>query len=110
MRFVLLAILIQFAVPLFVSATALTDSQVNSHTTRYESAHNSLLIPQLIKEKEEGEDRADHFFIDFVTLIDFKNLNAVLTSFHSFRIKPFIFQNRYDHHPPLFTLHHAFLV
>ena len=109
MRFVLLALLIQFAVPLFIPVSAATESHPR-HSARFESAHSSLLLPQLLKEKEEGEDRSEDFSIDFVALIDFTNLNAVLINYHAFRIKPFVFQNRFDHQPALFTLHHVFLI
>jgi hypothetical protein len=109
MRFVLALIVFQFIAPIFVSVVA-QGAELNRETSGYHSPHNSIIIPMLLKEKEETEARAETFDIDFVPLIDFKDHSFVLTELHATRFTPFVYRDRYDDQPPLFTLYGAFLI
>jgi hypothetical protein len=109
MRIVLVLILFQFTAPAFLSVNA-QGTEPTQGTCGYHALHNSLVIPILLKEKEETESRCDDSFIDFVALIDFSDQRYVLREFHASRFTPFIYRSRYDYRPPLFTLYGAFLI
>jgi len=109
MRIVLVLLVFQFTAPAFLSVSA-QGTEPSQETCGYHPLHNSLVIPILLKEKEETESRCDDSFTDFVALIDFSDHSCVLAEFHASRFTPFVYRSRYDHRPPLFTLYGAFLI
>jgi hypothetical protein len=109
MRVVLVLTLFQFFTPVFFTVSA-QDADPNKEIGGYHPTHNSIVIPVLLKEKEETESRVDDADTDFIPLIDFSDHSFVLAEHHASRLTPFVYRYRYDHQPPLFTLHGAFLI
>jgi hypothetical protein len=110
MRFVLVLMLFQFIAPAFISVIS-QGADAEKETTNYHAEHSSIIIPLFLKEKEETEEsRADDSHFDLIPLIDFKDHSFVLTELHETKFTPFIYRDRYDFQPPLFTLHGAFII
>lgn len=110
MRIVIIALLFQFVSPAFFAViTQGADIRENDRATIH-TPHSSIVIPQLLKEKDETEKNDDDFTINLVALIDFTHHSFVLTKSHESKFTPFVFHDRIDHHPPLFTLHRTFLI
>lgn len=109
MRIVLVLIVLQLIAPIFLSVVA-QGAETDSETCRYHDTRSSILVPVLLKDKEETDARGETFDIDFVPLIDFRNQSFVLTELHSTKFTPFVYRDRYDDHPPLFTLYRVFLI
>jgi len=109
MRFVLVLLLFQFIAPAFPSVDA-QDSVPDRETCVYHKLQHSIIIPVLLKEKEETESRSDDSFTGVIPLIDFSDHSYVLAEFHTSKFTPFIYHDRYDHRPPLFTLHGSYLI
>lgn len=111
LRLVLLALLIQFSSPVFFSVitagTPLIDQQGKA---TLHANHTSIVAPLLIKEKDESETDTFNFLVNLVALIDFTDHSSVLTERHAIKIKPLGFRDRFDLHPPLFTLFGVFLI
>jgi hypothetical protein len=110
MRVVLVLTLFQFFAPVFftVSAQGVDPAQEKCD---YHPAHNSIVLPVLLKEKEETELRAgDAGDTDSIPLIDFSDHGFVLAELHASKFTPFVYSYRYNQRPPLFTLHSAFLI
>lgn len=111
MKTVLIALVIQVVSPAFLlreHANPVFSSDPSLHTH-----HCSLIIPQLLKEKEESDSDKktdDNATTSFVALIDFTDHTSVLTQYHEYKITPFAFQDRFDHLPPLFTLHGVYII
>jgi hypothetical protein len=111
MRTVLIALLIQVVSPAFLSIITQGANPIHSDHPSLHAHHCSVVIPQLLKEKDdESDDKADNVTANYVALIDFTDHTAVLTQHHENKITPFIFRDRFDPHPPLFTLHGVFLI
>ena len=109
MRFIVVLLLFQFMAPAFT----LVNTQgigPNREACIWRQKCHSLIIPVLLKEKEETESRGDDSFADCAPLIDFSAHTCVLAAFHTARSTPFIHHHPYDHRPPLFTLHRSFLI
>jgi len=109
MRFILVLLLFQFIAPAFTIVNA-QGAVPDRKTCDYHQLHHSIVIPLLLKEKEETESRGDDHIADPVPLIDFTHHSYVLAEFHGLKLTPFIYHYRYDHQPPLFALHSSFLI
>jgi hypothetical protein len=112
LRLVLLALLIQYSSPVYFSVIT-TVAPILEHdgsAATIHADHCSLIAPQLFKEKDETETETFNFVSELVPLIDFSFLPSVLTAYHSFRITPLAFRDRFDLTPPLFTLFRVFLI
>jgi hypothetical protein len=111
MRLALVAMLIQVACPLFLSVCTLNNEfQVVDTKLSLHAEKHSVNAPTLLKEKEESETENRDFEVAFVALIDFTDHASTLSRHHNSKIIPFLFFNRIDHRPPLFTLHSVFLI
>ena len=113
MRIVLIALLFQFLSPAFFSVVTQNGSMnEDNHGVVVHTHHSSIVIPQLLKEKDETEEyKADILdLVDFFPLIDFTDHSFVLTQLHESKLTPFSFGDRIDHQPPLFTLYSVFLI
>ena len=110
MRFVLLLLVVQFISPIFLSVITPGASTVENNHPKLHAHHCSIVAPQLLKEKDETETKISEVAVEFVALIDFKDHSSVLEEFHTNKFTPFIFRERIDHRPPLFTLHRVFLI
>lgn len=113
MRIVLLALLFQFLSPAFFSVITQSSGVVDDHHGGVLHAHHSsIVVPQLLKEKDETEEfKADILdLVDFFPLIDFTDHSFVLTQLHESKFNPFAFSDRIDGHPPLFTLYRVFII
>jgi len=111
MRIVLIALLIQFVSPVFLSVITQGTNPIHNIYPSLHAHHCSVVIPQLLKEKDESDSKVDgDATINYVALIDFTDHTSVLTQYHTYKITPFIFRDRFDHHPPLFTLHGVFII
>jgi hypothetical protein len=111
MRVAFLLLLFQFVAPAFLPVTTQGfDSDQKSVVTLH-TEHTSILIPILLKEKEEKEeldDRAND--LKLLPLIDFTDHSQVLTELHEFKHHFIPVGQQYDHEPPLFTLHCTFTI
>jgi hypothetical protein len=112
MRVTLIALVIQVICPLFVSAVSinaefhLVSSKASMHTEKH-----SVNLPALLKEKEEESENEDkHSDIVLIPLIDFSDLESVLSRYHNSKITRLTSLDCIDRHPPLFTLHRVFLI
>lgn len=112
LRLVLLALLIQLSSPVFFSVITTTGTPLSDHQGKatLHANHTSIIAPQLIKEKDESESESFNFYASLVALIDFTDHSFVLTEWHSYKITPLVFRNRFNHCPPFYTLFRAFLV
>ena len=108
MRFILVLLLFQFMAPVLPSASAQDD--MPDHQTCVYPQHHALIMPVLLKEKEETESRSADSFAPSVPLIDFSDHSCVLAEFHTAKSTPSLYDYRYDRCPPLFTLHSSFLI
>jgi len=110
MRIVLVLLLFQFIAPAFFSVVA-SDAEPDNETTSYHLEHNAIVIPMVLREKEETEESWNlSVHIDLTPLIDFTDQCFVLTELHKTKFTPFAFRDRYDDKPPLFTLHGALII
>jgi hypothetical protein len=109
MRFVLVLLLFQFIAPALVPGSPQVATS-NQETCIDNPQRQSLIIPVLLKEKEETESRGDDAFADVAPLIDFSDHRYVLAEFHTSKFTPRVYLQQYDHRPPLFMLHGAFLI
>jgi hypothetical protein len=109
MRIVLALIVFQFVAPAFLSVVT-QGAEPKREISGYHAPHSSIIVPVLLKEKEETEVKAENFNIGFVPLIDFTDHSLVLTELHETKFTPFVYRDRYDDHPPLFTLYNIFLI
>ncbi len=109
MRLVLVIIIFQFIAPAFISVVA-QDTQPSKETSGYHAQHSSIIVPILLKEKEETEESTSDDFshVDFIPLIDFTDHSFALTELHETTFTPFV--NFYDYQPPLFALHGAYII
>ena len=110
MRFVLLILVIQFFSPVFITVITPGSSTVENNGPKLHAHHCSIIAPLLLKEKDETETKGGDAVVEFVALIDFKDHSSVLTELHTYKFTPFIFRDRINHRPPLFTLHSVFLI
>lgn len=113
MRIVLLALLFQFLSPAFFTVITQSDSLIDDHHgVVLHAHHSSIVVPQLLKEKDETEEYKTDILdlVDFFPLIDFTDHSFVLTQLHESKFNRFAFSNTIDRHPPLFTLHRAFII
>lgn len=112
MRVVLIALLLQFLLPVFLPiVTQAGDMREDAHATAVHAHHSSIVIPQLLKEKDdETELNDDTILIDYVALIDFTDHSFVLTRFHESKLRPYLFAEHINCHPPLYTLFGVFLI
>ena len=111
MRIVLVALLFQFVSPVFLSVVTKGNNLCEeSHGVTIHPQHSSIIAPQLLKEKDETESKLEELTINLVTLIDFTNQSSALTESHNTKIIPLVFSQRFDHQPPLFTLHRVFII
>jgi len=110
LRLVLIALAIQFSSPVFYSVITTGSPLDHEGKASVHANHSSIIAPQLIKEKDETETESLELGISLVTLIDFSDHSSVLRAWHSFKISHLSFRNHFDQHPPLFTLHRAFLL
>jgi len=108
MRFILVLLLFQLIAPVLPTVSAQDD--VPDHQACVYQSHHALIIPVLLKEKEETESRGDDSFTHAIRLIDFSDHSSVLAEFHTSRFTPSLYDYRYDHRPPLFMLHSSFLI
>lgn len=115
MRIVLLALLFQFLSPAFF--TVITQSSGSGaiddhHGVVLHAHHSSIVVPQLLKEKDETEEFKASILdlVDFFPLIDFTDHSFVLTQLHESKFNRFSFSDRIDRHPPLFTLYRVFII
>ncbi|HEY3402921.1 MAG TPA: hypothetical protein VGK59_06020 [Ohtaekwangia sp.] len=110
MRFVLLILVIQFFSPVFLTVITPGSSTVESNGPKLHAHHCSIIAPLLLKEKDETETKSSDTVVEFVALIDFTDHSSVLTELHTNKLTPFVFRDRIDHRPPLFTLNSVFLI
>lgn len=113
MRIVLLALLFQFLSPAFFTVVTQSSGVIDDHHGLVLHAHHSsIVVPLLLKEKDETEEYKAEVIdlVDFSPLIDFSDHSFVLTQLHESKFDPLAFSNRIDRHPPLFTLHRAFII
>jgi hypothetical protein len=109
MRIVLLALLFQFLSPAFFIGDDIVDDH---HGTVLHAHHSTIVVPQLLKEKDETEEYESEIIdlVAFFPLIDFSDHSFVLTQLHESKFNPLAFSNHIDRHPPLFTMHRAFII
>lgn len=112
MRIVLLALLFQFLSPAFFTVIQSSGVVDGHHGAILHAHHSSIVVPQLLKEKDETEEyKADVLdLVDFFPLIDFTDHSFVLTQLHESKFSRFAFSNCIDRHPPLFTLYRVFII
>jgi hypothetical protein len=114
MRIVLLALLFQFLSPAFFTVITQSSGGVveDHHSVVLHAHHSSIVIPQLLKEKDETEEfKADVLdLVDFFPIIDFTDHSFVLAQLHESKFNPFTFSDHIDRHPPLFTLYRTFII
>lgn len=111
MRIVLLALIFQVVSPVFFSVVTQAAS-FNKETYEITAGihHTSIIAPLLLKEKDESETKIESVDMNFVTLIDFTDHTSALIDLHETKIIPFVFHDRIDHQPPLFTLNSVFII
>ena len=112
MRMVLLALLFQFICPVFLTTTVQgsPSSEHQQDADNIHVHHNSIILPLLLKEKDETEVETLDFSVSFVALIDFSRQSSLLSEFHKTKLIPFVYHDHIDHHPPLFTLYSVYLI
>lgn len=110
MRIILLLLLFQFVAPVFISVVTLGADTNEDFKCAYHEQHNSIVIPQLLKETDETDSKEESLVVNLITLIDFTDHVSVLTESHETKITPINFRDQFDLLPPLFTLHRAFLI
>ena len=111
MRVALLAILVQVIAPLFFSVRTLDNAFQSSLTgCSIHAEKHSVNAPTLLKEKDETETEEQDFTVELIPLIDFSSMASVLSAHHDIRIIPFLFFNKINFQPPLFTLHRVFII
>ncbi|HEY9046611.1 MAG TPA: hypothetical protein VIN08_11975 [Ohtaekwangia sp.] len=115
MRMVLMVLLFQFLSPAFFTiVTQRGNLQQDNHGISVHAHHSSIVLPQLLKEKDESETEfkasAVADILNFVPLIDFTNHSFVLAQLHTSRLRSFVFHDRINHQPPLFTLHSVYII
>lgn len=111
MRIVLVLTVFQFIAPAFLSVVS-QGAEPGKETSCYHADHSSILVPLLLKEKEENEETVSDNFatIDLVPLIDFTDHSFALAELHENKFVPFGYRDRYDHELPLFQLHGSYLI
>lgn len=106
MRGVLFLLLVQFTIPAFVSYAAQNDNAaLPAKTTNIKIEHRSLLLPVLLKEKEENKREGSTKY-DFTTLpiFDFSDHSLALIESHQLKYIPARCSLWNSHHSSLFTL------
>jgi hypothetical protein len=112
MRFVLVLMMFQFIAPAFLNVIGQGDESQKG-TLSYHTENSVIVFPLFLKEKEETEEessRIDDAHFDLIPLIDFTNQSFALTELHETRFAPLVYRDRYDAHPPLFTLHGSYII
>ncbi|MBT1710180.1 hypothetical protein KK062_18180 [Fulvivirgaceae bacterium PWU5] len=111
MRVVLMALLLQILAPVFLPIVTLAADIQNDHAVLH-AHHSPIVIPQLLKEKEDDETGLSHdlWVTDYITLIDFSDHTRILTQSHESRLMPCSFSERIDLHPPLHTLFGVYII
>jgi hypothetical protein len=111
MRIVLFLLLFQFISPAFlhVAGQGVEVTEVKSASLHPEQ--NSILLPLILKEKEEDEheDVAITTFIR-TQLIDFTDHILALTELHELKNNSVHFENWCAYQPPLFELHCTYII
>jgi hypothetical protein len=109
MRIVLLLLLSQFIAPAFLPLV-MPDINGSNNLFSYHPVHTSVLIPIILKEKEENEQEdAIQSFVP-TQLIDFTDHSLALTQLHQSKHNVACCGQWYDHQPPLFALHCTFII
>lgn len=112
MRVVLIALLFEILAPLFLPVVTQAADIQSDHAVLH-AHHSSLILPQLLKEKEKEGDEAKLnqgiLGTDF-PIIDFSDHTQILTQSHESRFMPCSFSERIDLHPPLYTLFGVYII
>jgi hypothetical protein len=111
MRVVLMALLIQILAPVFLPIVTLAADIQNDHVVLH-AHHSPIVIPQLLKEKEDDETGFSHdiWVTDYITIIDFSDHTRILTQSHESRFVTCSFSEHIDLHPPLYTLFGVYII
>jgi hypothetical protein len=106
MRGLLFLLLVQFTIPAFVSYAAQNDNAaLPEKTTNIKIEHRSLLLPVLLKGKEEKKNERNTKY-NFTTLpiLDFSNHSLALIESHQLKYIPGRCSQWNSHHSSLFAL------
>jgi hypothetical protein len=106
MRGVLVLLFVQFIIPAFVSYAAQNDNaSLPEKTTNIKIEHRSLLLPVLLKKKEENKQEGGTKH-DFLTLpiLDFSDHSLALIESHQLKYIPARCSQWNSHQSSLFTL------
>lgn len=110
MRVVLIALLFQILAPVFLPIVTQAADFQSDHAVLH-AHHCSLVLPQLLKEKE-GDEAKVHYDVlgtDFL-IIDFSDHTSVLTQSHESKLTSCSFSEHIDLHPPLYTLFSVYII
>jgi hypothetical protein len=111
MRIIFFLLVFQFISPAFLPVAQGFDSEQDKKPLCLKTEHSSILLPLLLKEKEENEHEESVISFSLNQLIiDFTDHSLALTELHASKYEPIHFGIRYDHQPPLFTLNCTFII
>src|SRR5688572_26863286 len=108
MKVALILILIQFFAPCFLPVTVQEISSKNSPSVH--TQHNSLVVPLLLKEKDEKEHKGFSCASDLSPLLDLTIHSFNLTASHTSKNIYCSGERWYDPQPTLFIRNNTFLI
>ena len=107
-RIVVLLLMAQFTTPAFRPAVLVDED--NRNRIVYQPVHTSVLIPLVLKKKEENKFKDGILSFVSAPLIDFTDHTLALTRLHQAKYNPVPCGQWYDHQPPLFALNCTFVI
>jgi hypothetical protein len=111
MRIIFFLLIFQFISPAFLSVAQGYNEKQEPKPSCINTEHTSIVLPILLREKEENEHDDDNCFSFSLTpIIDFKDHSLALTELHTAKYEPIHFGIQYDHQPPLFTLNCVYII
>jgi len=109
MRIVLVLLVFQFFSPAFLPVAAALGSDNEQKPVTIHTEHSSIVLPLILKEKDENEHEEAITTFALTPLIDFTDHSLALTESHELKYNPALGQH-YNHQPPLFSLFCAFII
>lgn len=111
MRFFLLLISIQFFSLALTPGDGGEISSKNQHSLKAEHSRSFTLSVFVEETKtEKGSENEDERLLHCVEIADLSNITLVLDKVHTHWTPDLSIAQLYDLHPPLFKLHHTFII
>ena len=110
MRIVLALLLFQFISPAFLPVAGQGLDAVEKRSISLHAEHSSILLPLILREKEEDDHEGSDITFVLTQLIDFSDHNLALTELHELKYNSLNYAQWYNHQPPLFALFCTYII